>query len=179
MAEPIVARSDLIVASAEPVARLVLHCRPAHAAVVGEALGIELPPTPLRAARDGSWHTLHLAPDEWLLLGPPTEAAALMERTAGTTLPHALVDVTDRDVGIDIAGASARDLLAAGCPLDLDDARFPVDACSRTLFGKVTVLLWRTGRLAWRMHYARSFDDYVVRFVQTAAQDVPERRPQN
>ena len=44
-------------------------------------------------------------------------------------LPHSLVDVSHRQVSLELRGAYAEWLLAAVCPLPLDVAVFPVDAC--------------------------------------------------
>lgn len=158
MAEPLIERPGLTVRRRAPESQWLLHCAP------GDAAGLGLPAAMLTSAPAGAAQVLHLAPDEWLLIGPAEGAPPPVPAVA-----HALVDVSERTLGVTIAGARAGDLLAAGCPVDL--ARFPVGACSRTLFGKVTVTLWRTGDLAFRLDYARSFDGYVTRLLALAAED--------
>ena len=72
-----------------------------------------------------------------------------------------------------VAGDGAADLLNAGCALDLSDAAFPPNSCTRTLFGKADILLWRpTEASAFRVEYARSFADYVRRLMAAAAEDL-------
>lgn len=154
-----------MVRRAGPAAHLLLHCAPHDAAALGAAAGVELGAAMLRATTRGEWHSLHLAPDEWLLIGP---AGGELRFDPG--LPHALVDIGERSFGLEIEGPLASALLAAGCPLDLDERAFPASACTRTLFGKVMVMLWRT-RGGFVMEYARSFDGYVVEFVTLAAED--------
>ena len=51
-------------------------------------------------------------------------------------LDHALVDVSHRQVAVEINGAHAGHILNGGCPLDLDLKEFPVGMCTRTLFAK-------------------------------------------
>jgi sarcosine oxidase, subunit gamma len=60
-------------------------------------------------------------------------------------------------------------LLAAGCPLDLDERAFPVGMCTRTVLAKAEVVLWRTGVESFRLEVARSFVAYVSEFLAEAA----------
>lgn len=166
-------QQHLSVAPLDDRARLALHCDPADAPAF-VAAGLTLPRDMLRsAARDG-WHALHLGPDEWLLIGPPAERAAMIARIGDIAVPHSLVDIGARNVGMVIGGGDAATLLNSGCPLDLSDAAFPPGGCTRTLFGKLTVMLWRPDeRPRYIMEYTRSFDRYAVEFIRTAARDLP------
>ena len=167
---------------AEPVitdvpaqARLLLHCASADRSAMAGALALDLPEAMLRAGHARGWHALHLSPDEWLLIGSPDEAAALVARSAsdGSAIAHSLVDIGERHLGVTVAGEGAADLLNAGCALDLSDDAFPVGACTRTLFGKADILLWRpTEAPAFRVEYARSFADYVRRLMSAASADL-------
>ena len=87
-------------------------------------------------------------------------------------LPHALVDVSHRQVGIAVAGAKAAAALNAGCPLDLDAATFPPGTCTRTVLAKAEIVLWRTAPTAFRVEAWRSFAEYVWELLATAAHDV-------
>ncbi|HET7756041.1 MAG TPA: sarcosine oxidase subunit gamma family protein, partial [Steroidobacteraceae bacterium] len=107
-----------------PAARSSLRGGPEVRDAAGAALGVALPVTACRAATAGARAALWLGPDEWLLLAPDGEEwAALREALAG--LPHALVDVSHRQVALEVSGADAPLLLAAGCPLDLEARAFP------------------------------------------------------
>jgi sarcosine oxidase subunit gamma len=130
----------------DPGSRHILR-GPAGGATVD---GVTLPAQPCRAAEQGARAALWLGPDEWLLLGfgePRTE--------------HALVDVTHRQLGFRLAGERAATLLAAGVPLDLAMPAFPVGMCTRTLFDKAGIVLWRRGVADWRIEVARSFAPYL------------------
>lgn len=174
MADPLVNRPDLRVTRMAPASQLLLHGEPEQvdqlSALAGFALGRDM----LRSTTDGAWHALHLSPDEWLLIGPPAERSDEAARfSASTDLALSLVDVSDRTLGVEITGTSASLLLNCGCPLDLHPSVLPEGACTRTLFGKVAVMLWRPlGSDGLRMQYGRSFDDYVVTLLTTAALDV-------
>jgi sarcosine oxidase subunit gamma len=43
--------------------------------------------------------------------------------------------------------------------------------CTRTLLGKADIVLWRTGAAEFHLEVWRSFSDYVLEFLQEAAQD--------
>ena len=149
-------------------AQWLLHCAPADAAAVGASLGLALGTTMLRAEASGGWHALHLAPDEWLLI----DAAGACPATPA--LPHSLVDISERSLGFTISGVDAAATLNAGCPLDLSDRAFPPGACTRTLFGKVMVMLWRTGHTDWRIDCGRSFVPYVAALLELAREDADD-----
>jgi len=141
---------------------------------LGAAFGVALPTTTCRAASAGARAALWLGPDEWLLLAPASEAEAVATALA-TALgdePGSVVVVGDRQRGVALDGPDAATLLAAGCPLDLDLAAFPVGMCTRTLFDKTEIVLWRTAPDAFRVEVARSFADYLDGMLDLARRDL-------
>lgn len=137
-----------------PRARFVLHAEPAALPAIAAAFGVAPPTTPLAAAAAGGRAALWLGPGEWLLLAEPEASAALL---LGPGVPGAwLVEATDARLGYALEGPEAAAALNEGCPLDLDDTAFPPGACTRTLFGKVEILLWRRGPAAFEVELARS-----------------------
>lgn len=118
----------------------------------------------------GTW-IARLGPDEWLVGGPEADADLLQGRIheglAG--LPHSLVDVSHRNVGIDVSGRQAAAVLNAGCPLDLSEAAFPAGSATRTLLGKAEIVLIRpTAAPVYRVECWRSFSTYVHGFLNEA-----------
>ncbi len=140
-------------------------------AAATRALGVELPVTACRANVVGERAALWLGPDEHLLIAPERDAAALAESlgSALAGVPHSLVDISHRQVAFAVTGPHAEWLLAHGCPLDLDVAAFPVGMCTRTVFVKSEILLWRTATDAFRLEVWRSFADYVVALLAETA----------
>lgn len=112
--------------------------------------GVTLPAQPCRAAEHGSRAALWLGPDEWLLLGFDALETELI-----------LVDVTHRQLGFRLHGQQAATLLSAGVPLDLAEPAFPVGMCTRTLFEKAEITLWRRGAQIWQIEIARSLAPYL------------------
>jgi len=134
------------------------------------ALGLPVPAQACRAGLGGERAALWLGPDEWLLLAPPSQSglASSLERSL-QRLPHSLVDVSHRQVGLVVHGAAAATLLASGCPLDLELAAFPVGMCTRTVLSKAEVVLWRTAADEFRLEVWRSFAPYVTQFLIESA----------
>ena len=160
--------ADEGIASRAPLARYLLQgARPVRDAA-GKAFGVALPEVGCRAHAGGERAALWLGPEEHLLLAPPAEAKALETQLGAALqgLAHSLVDVSQRQVGLAVSGPRARDLLESGCPLDLDDERFPVNACARSLFAKAEVVLWRRGAEEYHLEVARSFADYVLEWMR-------------
>ena len=141
---------------------------PAAASLAGR-LGLDLP-AHNRASTGQAGAILTLGPDEWLLLAGDAgiDLAAL---DVAVTEPHALVEISDRNIGLDIAGPRAADCLNAGNPLDLHIKAFPVGMATRTLLGKAEIVLWRTGPERFRIEVVRSFAPYVAAFLVEAARE--------
>ncbi len=145
------------------LARFVFQGKAPAREAAAKAFGIALPDAACRANAEGERAALWLGPEEHLLVAPDGSQARIAAEigSAVGNLPHSLVDVSERQVAVLVDGPSARDLLATGCPLDLDPEAFPVGMCTRTLFGKADVLLWRRGPEEYHLEVGRSFADYV------------------
>jgi sarcosine oxidase, subunit gamma len=154
-----------------PATRYILRGAAPAREAAASAFGADIPSMACRANQAGTRAALWLGPDEWLLLAPETDGAALglALDAALRDVPHSLVDVSHRQVGCRIAGPGASELLSSGCPLDLETRAFPVDMCTRTMLAKAEVVLWRTGAETFRLEVARSFAAYVSLFLAEAA----------
>jgi sarcosine oxidase subunit gamma len=84
---------------------------------------------------------------------------------------HSAVDVSHRNTAVIVSGPGAEATLSGGCPQDLSLQAFPVGACSRTLFGKVEVVLLRLDEETFRVEVWRSFSDYAFGLLAEAAED--------
>lgn len=152
------------------LSRFVFRGRPAAIAAAGPAFGVALPDT-CRAASAGLRSALWLGPDEWLLLAPLDERAAI-ESAFATGLSeqaYSLVDVGERQIAFILEGPHATLLLNAGCPLDFDTV--PVGFCSRTMLGKAEIVLWRTAPDSFHIEVWRSFASYVSLLLTEAGRE--------
>lgn len=153
------------------VTRHVLRLDPAVAAQRGQVLGFDVSQAINRACGQDTLLTasprasLRLGPDEWLLIGAPSAAAD----EAGLKT----VDVSHRNVAIEVRGRNVRDVLNTGIALDLDEAIFPVGTATRTGFAKAEIVLVHcrdaAGHSVFRIECWRSFGRYLVAHLAQSA----------
>lgn len=153
-----------------PTARFALRAADPGAAAI--ALGIALPARVGARARSGSRTALCLGPDEWLIEAPDADAAALAASFAeiAARTPLSAVDVSDREITLEISGPAARDLLAAGCPRDL--SRMPVGEGARTVFDSAQIVLTREEEDRFNLTVWRSFAPHVQALLEKARAEI-------
>lgn len=171
---------------AAPASRISLRANIEDTPVLSKALRVTLPTKPKTSSQAGGRTALWLGPDEWLVIdegqvGPMIDSGTLVRNgivpdgmiadAAAAGVSHSATYVSHRNTAILISGPGAADAINAGCPQDLSLNAFPVGACSRTLFGKVEVVLLRTGEEAFRMEVWRSFSDYAFALLAEGARD--------
>lgn len=161
--------AKVTLAPADPAFRLALRVGTDAVAAAGKALGITLPTTPKTSSEKGTRAALWLGPDEWLVMDTGTKDP--MADLAELQVLHSAVDISHRNTAILVSGEGAAAILNAGCPQDLSLRAFPAGACSRSVLGKIEVVLWRTSEVAFRVECWRSFSDYAFTFLSDAARD--------
>ena len=148
---------------------------PAGAAAVAAALGFELPGLPNTTTGDGACDALWLGPDEWLVVGPAGEAEALEARLAAA-LPRELgsvVGLSANRTALELRGPHARDVLAAGCSLDLHPRAFGPGRCAQTLLARAPVILHQTAdEPVFRLFVRGSLAGYLADWLLDAAAGV-------
>ena len=150
-------------------ARASLRAYPDAVAGLSTALGVSLPTMPKTSATGTGIIALWLGPDEWLLIGP--EGTDFVALAAKSGVLHSAVDISHRNIGILVSGPGARVTVNSACPHDLTDASFPVGACTRTVFGKMEIVLYRESEDTWRVECWRSFADYCFGMLAEGAHD--------
>ena len=154
--------------------RLSFRGGPQAVEAVSRAFGVALPTVACRALSVGERAALWLGPDEYLLIAAAADGTTLalsLEAALGA-LPHSIVDVSHRQVAFALHGPYAEWLLLCGCPLDLDLGQFPVGSCTRTVFHKAEILLWRTDQTTFRVEVWRSFAGYVQALLDECAREL-------
>ena len=163
------AAKDVTIAVLPPAERISLRAPAASVAALSKALGVALPQTPKTAVTKDRRSALWLGPDEWLVIDEagrdPLADCAEVEAL------HSAVDISHRNMAIAVTGPAAAATVNAGCPQDLSLAAFPVGACSRTILGKIEIVLMRTAEDGFRVECWRSFSDYAWAFLMEAAKD--------
>jgi len=154
-----------------PATRFILRGDTEVMAAAGKVLGLTLPTESCRAAVAGPAAGLWLGPDETLLLLPSEGSWAAILAEALSAVPHSLVDVSHRQTALEVSGLDAGAMLAVGCPLDLHPSAFPVGMCTRTVFAKCEIVLWRKAPDLFHIEVWRSFRAYVLGLLELAAEE--------
>nr|CAD6408218.1 sarcosine oxidase subunit gamma family protein [Rhizobium sp. Q54] len=158
---------------AAPAERLSLRARAEDVAALSQSLGLDLPTKPKTSASASGRTALWLGPDEWLVIaeGAGSSSSDLKAACASSGVLHSAVDVSHRNTAILVEGPGSAAAINAGCPQDLSLKSFPVGACTRTIFGKVEIVLLRTGEESFRVEVWRSFSDYAFGLLAEGARD--------
>ncbi len=155
-----------------------LRIAPQLAARVREVAGFDLTGRINTAVASDARIAARLGPDEWLLIAPssPDDVLAGDIENALAGYFHSLVDVSHRNVAIEVSGREAPIVLNAGVPIDLDDAAFPAGSATRTVLGKAEIVLVRPGTdRVYRVECWRSFTPYVRQFLDEATREFTGR----
>jgi sarcosine oxidase subunit gamma len=154
---------------APAAARASIRARADAAGALSAALGVTLPERPKHSAVAKDRHALWLGPDEWYLIGP--DGTDFVGLAGNSGVMQSAVDISHRNIGILVSGPGARTAINSACPHDLTEASFPVGACSRTVFGKMEIILYRTGEEDYRVECWRSFAEYCFGMLAEGAAD--------
>ncbi|OCI93125.1 sarcosine oxidase subunit gamma [Rhizobium sp. AC27/96] len=154
---------------AAPASRIALRAPADSIGGLSQALGLQVPNRPKTSASVNGRHALWLGPDEWLVIDE--NGADLVGLAAAAGVLHSATDVSHRNTAIIVSGPGAEATISGGCPQDLSLEAFPVGACSRTLLGKVEVVILRLDAETFRVEVWRSFSDYAFGLLSEAAED--------
>jgi len=110
-----------------------------------------------------------VAPDTWLVISAMHEAADLIDavRTACARRSFAVTDLSDANVTIAVEGPRAIEILLRGCGLDIE--MLGSDACARTRFAQLPVLLRRAAADRYELTVDRPAAKYLFDWLQDAA----------
>lgn len=155
-------------AEARPARQVGLRLRSPFPAYLA---GIPLPLTPNRVAATGTVRALWLGPDEWLVIADG-EAPDLLPRLERAVAGRraAVTDLSSSRAIIELSGTGARDLIAAGCGLDLHPRVFGPGQCAQTLLARVPVILDQLDEAPhYRVLVRRSHARWLVGWMVDAA----------
>jgi sarcosine oxidase subunit gamma len=175
---PAIRSTGLEIVEAAVTAQVMLSGDLAAADVVhavGRAAGVALSDAPNRKT-GGDPYAVWLAPDKRLLVAGSADRNPFLQEIAAALSGRfaAAADVTDGLAVLDLRGERLPDLLATACALDLDPRRFGPEACARTLFANVPVVLYRHGPPGgFRLHVDSSTIGYLWTWLGQAATAVP------
>lgn len=170
--------SRLQFAVVEPEAHVVLRCKPEMTLLepIGNALAAPLPVEPNTVSYGDGWasRVLWMGPDEWLIVGDARSGDAIEHaiRDAARDDHCSVVDVSAARCVLWVAGEGAPELLALGCPIDLDPRLFGPGRCAQTLLARASVLLEAvTDEPSYRVTVRPSYARYLEQWLFDAATD--------
>nr|WP_245223836.1 sarcosine oxidase subunit gamma [Rhizobium halophytocola] len=161
--------SGVRLTAAEPAGRLVLRAAEVDVAALSKSLGVKLPVKPKTSAAAKGRLAFWIGPDEWLVIDEKGEG--LMAAAAASETVHSAVDVSHRNTAIIVSGPQAAEVLNSACPQDLSLKVFPVGAVSRTVLGKIEVIVYRMDQDTFRVECWRSFAGYAFGLLAEAAEE--------
>ena len=126
-----------------PAARFTLRGGAPVMAAAGVALGLTISEAACRSSANQDRAVLWMGPDEQLILAAADSGQSLGAhlRDALSALPHSLVEMSHRQLALEVSGPTTQTLLNARCPLDLHISAFPIRMCTRTMLGKADIVL--------------------------------------
>jgi len=138
-----------------------LRCRDQTRPDVAKALGISLPAAIGQTSQTGPRQAICLGPDEWMILCPEAERndVAQASLALSQTVPHSLVDISFREVGISISGRQAAEVIGLYCARDLRG--WAVGQAARTLFDTVQAVLMRPDATEFHLYVWRSYHPHT------------------
>jgi len=101
-------------------------------------------------------------PGRWLIRGGPDELPARLRDCSQ-------VNVSDSLVGIRVSGSLAQQLIATGCPLDLEVECLRSPACARSLYQHIPLLLFRHGDSGIDLYVPVSFGQEFIDILTRSA----------
>jgi sarcosine oxidase subunit gamma len=159
-------------AEAGPARQVGLRLRPPFPAYLA---GVPLPLDPNRVTATGTLRVLWLGPDEWLVVaeGNAPDLLPRLERAVGGRRA-AVNDLSSSRVIVELRGSGARELLAAGCGLDLHPRVFAPGQCAQTLLARVPVILDQLDETPrYRVLVRRSYARWLTQWMIDAADGLP------
>ena len=138
-----------------------LRMDPGNSASAAKAFAAKLATRVGRGSVSKTRSALCCGPDEWFLSAPENDRRTICDAFVqlGKTTPHSLVDISDREVAIDLSGPLAIDLLSIGCPANFD--QLSVGWGRRTLFDTVQIMVIKLAQDSYRIYVWRSFVPHV------------------
>ena len=139
---------------------------------LASSVGFELPTTPNTVSDDLERHALWLGPDEWLIVGPSGSEHSIESgcRDALGPATGAVVDVSANRTVLELRGPGARELLEAGCTMDLHPRAFHATCCAQTLVARSGVIIHQVSdEPMYRLFVRPSFAHYLATWLLDAS----------
>ena len=165
---------DLTIARMSQGARYSLRLDPAHGPLCEAELGVALPTDIGTCATAPNLRIMCLGPDEWFVLGHGNAAEQLQQAfdRLATSVPLSAVDITSRHEAVSVSGSKAVNILRALCPIDLSVEAFPIGSCTRTIFERAQIILFREAEQSFEIEVWRSYLPYLSELLEKLSREL-------
>jgi sarcosine oxidase subunit gamma len=138
-------------------------------APLAASLGIGAPPAAGEAVSGERGTALCTAPGQWLVVSATLSPSQLLDalRAVGNGIDAAAFDLSHARAVLALGGPRAVEVLAAGCPLDLEAMR--EDGCAATVLGPFNVVLHRRAARRWEVYVFTSLARALLDWIGEAA----------
>lgn len=153
-------------------ARFSLRIAAPGLAEASKAFGLALPAKIGGIVAAGGKIAVRLGPDEWHLIAPVAGQAAVEQGFAAfyASVPHSLVDIGHREVGIEVEGAGAALALQSSVPFDVE--AMPAGTGCRTVLDKAQIVLLREREDRFRIEVWSTFATHVWGLLEAASLEI-------
>lgn len=153
------------------IGKFSLRCKPDGQSALSAALRLDLPNQIGSMTQSGTQRILCLGPDEWMLYCQDSDRAVLSAKSEEiySSVLHSLVDISFREVSLEISGPKAEALLNTSCPRNLK--KITLGHGTRTVFDTAQVILTREASDRFHMHVWRSFYPHVRGLLDVAQRE--------
>jgi len=151
-----------------PRSQINLRARGGAVERAAKCLSVPALPPPNRFVATLLGDCFWLGPEEWLVVGPPSARAEILEALERAIGPEdgAAVDLSASRVLFELQGSRARDVLASCCAIDFHPRVFGPGQCAQTLVAKAPVLLGQVDETpTYRLLVRPSLASYVVSWI--------------
>jgi sarcosine oxidase subunit gamma len=160
----------------QEVGKLDLRGEPndkAFMSAVGRVLDLLLPTEPCNSAAQGEIVALWLGPNQWLIACPKAACAGLAVRLeeALSGIHGAVTDISAGRTVFRLAGPSAIDVIAKGCPLDLHPRAAGKGYVAGSVLAKISALIHLRDGDIIDIYLGRSYADYLWAWLKEAGSD--------
>lgn len=135
---------------------------------IKKVTGLTPSSVPNKVLRSNEYALYWLGPDECLLV-TGADQQTLTISALESALDGVFSSVTDVSSGyclLEVVGGYAHDLLAKGCPLDLDEAFFSAGDCAQSVVAQAGVLISPLEQTeGFELVVRRSYADYLQRWL--------------
>ncbi len=134
-------------------------------APIQKVLELKLPLVAGQTNDNGKIRVLWVGPDRWLVKAPCSTHSELVFKMSAAVPSSALNDVTHGRATLRLKGEDVRNILAAGCPLDLHPSHFKTGQCALTLLGHLNIIIDCFCNDTFEVTVTRSYAEELVNWI--------------